>query len=184
LALFCRALRCSRDDGPDEGGDLNLLHDPGHAQRLALRVRTQLQRPSTGRLARPTTKNVWKPALGKAELPGVLRIHDLRHTSAALLISRGAHPEAIKRHLGHSSIVVTIDVYGHLFLSEAETLAQALDDLYAQHQTDKRRTKPGAVDPGKQAGYSDNPMAPGFPAVGPVGLEPTTNGLKVRCSAN
>ncbi len=71
------------------------------------------------------TKNVWQPALETAQLPAALRIHDLRHTAAALLISKGAHPEAIKRHLGHSSIVVTMDVYGHLFPSEAESLAQA-----------------------------------------------------------
>ena len=141
------------------------------------------------------TKNVWQPALETAQLPAALRIHDLRHTAAALLISKGAHPEAIKRHLGHSSIVVTMDVYGHLFPSEAESLAQALDDLYAQNQTDKRRTKPGSredVDTQKPRWRSSS--IPEIPrsawsfrrklGVGPVGLEPTTNGLKARCSAN
>lgn len=36
------------------------------------------------------TKNVWQPTLEAAELPATLRIHDLRHTAAALLISKGA----------------------------------------------------------------------------------------------
>jgi hypothetical protein len=42
------------------------------------------------------------------------------HTAAALLISQGGHPQAIKRQMGHSSIRVTMDTYGHLYPSEAE----------------------------------------------------------------
>jgi integrase len=72
---------------------------------------------------------VWRDALARAGLPPGLRIHDLRHTCVALLISQGAHPEAIKRHLGHSSISVTMDRYGHVFPSEADGLAAALDGI-------------------------------------------------------
>jgi len=88
------------------------------------------------------SKNVWKPALRQTDLPAELRIHDLRHTAAALLISQGAHPEAIKRYLGHSSITVTMDTYGHLFPSEFEAMARALDAVYSHRQTDHRRTNP------------------------------------------
>ena len=43
-----------------------------------------------------------------------IRFHDLRHTFASLLIQAG-HPLAyIKEQLGHSSIKMTVDVYGHL----------------------------------------------------------------------
>jgi hypothetical protein len=38
--------------------------------------------------------------------------------------------------LGQSSIMVTMDIYGHLFPSEQEALAQALDDAFTQSQTD------------------------------------------------
>jgi integrase len=41
-----------------------------------------------------------------ATVPEDLRIHDLRHTCAALLIAQGDHPKAIQAHLGHSSIQV------------------------------------------------------------------------------
>ncbi len=77
-----------------------------------------------------------------------------------------------------------LDVYGHLFPSEAETLAAALDDLFAQNQTDKRRTR--SVRPGlrEKARHPESQMALDVLPVGPVGLEPTTNGLKARCSAN
>ena len=55
----------------------------------------------------------WKPALETASLD--LRPHDLRHTCTALLIAEGAHPKAVQAQLGHSSIQVTIDRYGHRF---------------------------------------------------------------------
>ena len=69
---------------------------------------------------------VWLPALRATGLSGI-RVHDLRHTAAALLVAEGAHPLVVKSHLGHSSITVTMDVYGHLFASEAEELANRLD---------------------------------------------------------
>lgn len=62
---------------------------------------------------------VWLPALERAGLPA-MRIHDLRHTCAALLISQGHSPKSIQAHLGHSSIVVTLDTYGHLYPEERE----------------------------------------------------------------
>jgi len=62
----------------------------------------------------------------RADIPEGLRIHDLRHTCAALLIAEGAHPKAIQEHLGHSSITVTMDIYGHLFPSQMEELATRL----------------------------------------------------------
>jgi integrase len=51
------------------------------------------------------------------------RFHDLRHTSVALAIAEGAHPKAIQRRMGHSSINVTLDRYGHLFPELDEAIA-------------------------------------------------------------
>ncbi|MCA1692186.1 MAG: tyrosine-type recombinase/integrase [Actinobacteria bacterium] len=73
-------------------------------------------------------KRFIRPAITKADLPAGLRLHDLRHTCAALLISLGAHPKAIQERLGHSSITVTIDVYGHLFPSIDQALTHRLDE--------------------------------------------------------
>jgi integrase len=61
-----------------------------------------------------------------------LRFHDLRHTCASLSIAAGAHPTLIKVRLGHSSIQITIDRYGHLFPSVEAALADALDAVAAQ----------------------------------------------------
>lgn len=58
------------------------------------------------------------------------RFHDLRNTCVALLVQQGAHARAIMEHLGHSSITVTMDTYGHVFPSTLEELAASLDDTY------------------------------------------------------
>lgn len=73
----------------------------------------------------------FKPAVRRAGLPGV-RFHDLRHTCAAWLIDRGHHLQEVKEHLGHSSIRVTSDRYGHLFPDAREARAASLDDLFAR----------------------------------------------------
>jgi integrase len=69
---------------------------------------------------------VFKPALKEAGLDPSIRIHDLRHTAVALAIASGAHPAAIQRRLGHSSITVTLGTYGHLFPELDEQLADSL----------------------------------------------------------
>lgn len=51
--------------------------------------------------------------LGKADLRQV-RLHDLRHTYASLLIQQGESLAYVQKQLGHSSIQVTVDIYGHL----------------------------------------------------------------------
>ena len=65
--------------------------------------------------------NNFAPALRRAGLR--CRFHDLRHTSVALAIAEGAHPKAIQTRMGHSSIRVTLDRYGHLFPELDEGLA-------------------------------------------------------------
>jgi integrase len=74
-------------------------------------------------------RRVWWAALDRAGIPRSVRIHDLRHTCASLLIAQGAHPKAIQQHLGHSTISVTLDRYGHLFPDEQDRVADALDTV-------------------------------------------------------
>jgi integrase len=59
------------------------------------------------------------------------RIHDLRHTHAAWLIAEGEHPKTIQVRLGHSSIQVTIDRYGHLMDGLEHQTAARLDAIAA-----------------------------------------------------
>jgi integrase len=64
------------------------------------------------------------------EVAGIrqVRFHDLRHTYASLLIEQGATPKYIQEQMGHSSIQVTMDVYGHLFPSSNREWAGKLDE--------------------------------------------------------
>jgi integrase len=78
-------------------------------------------------------RQVWYQAVEDAGLPKGLRIHDLRHTCASLLIAAGANPKAVQVQLGHSSITVTMDRYTHLFPSDVDTLARRLEDIRARN---------------------------------------------------
>lgn len=83
-----------------------------------------------GHLGPGFNNNVFKPALRRAGVDPKTRIHDLRHTAVALSIKAGAHPKAIQERMGHASIAVTLDRYGHLFSGMDEQLAANLDALY------------------------------------------------------
>ena len=58
-----------------------------------------------------------------------IRIHDLRHSHASLLINQGEDYLVVKERLGHASITTTIDTYSHLYPSKQQKLADKLDDL-------------------------------------------------------
>jgi integrase len=74
--------------------------------------------------------NHFKPALVTAGLDRETRFHDLRHTAVALAISAGAHPLMIADMVGHKSVRMTLDRYGHLFPSLHEEVAAKMDVLY------------------------------------------------------
>jgi integrase len=53
-----------------------------------------------------------------------LRLHQARHTYASFMIAAGVNPKALSAFMGHSSITVTFDLYGHLMPgTEAEGAA-------------------------------------------------------------
>ncbi len=86
--------------------------------------------PSGRPLHRSNFRKVWTRAVRESgiDVPG-LTFHELRHTAAALAIAQGAHPLAIRDRLGHASITVTMDVYGGLFPSLDEAIADGLDEV-------------------------------------------------------
>src|SRR5438094_9477500 len=71
---------------------------------------------------------VWPKLLAKAELRHV-RIHDLRHTFASLLIQNGESLAYVKEQLGHHSIQITVDTYGHLVPGGNRQAVDKLDGL-------------------------------------------------------
>jgi len=59
------------------------------------------------------------------------RVHDLRHSYAALMVAAGAHPKYLQAQIGHSSIRVTLDLYGHLFPDTNRGVLDSLDAITA-----------------------------------------------------
>jgi len=70
----------------------------------------------------------FKRALAKATLPAI-RFHDLRHTAATLLLSKGVHPKVVSEMLGHGSITLTLDTYSHLLPTMHDHAAATMDAL-------------------------------------------------------
>src|SRR5262249_10834061 len=70
---------------------------------------------------------VWPKLLAKAGLRKI-RIHDLRHTYASLLIAQGENLAYVKDQMGHHSIRVTVDTYGHLAPGGNKAAVDRLDD--------------------------------------------------------
>jgi integrase len=70
----------------------------------------------------------FKPLLRRAGLPNI-RFHDLRHTSASLMLSQGVHPKVVQERLGHSQISVTLDVYSHVMPGMQRDAADRLGAL-------------------------------------------------------
>jgi len=125
-----------------------------------------------------------------------IRFHDLRHTTASLLMMAGANPAAVQRILRHSDPRITTEVYGHL---APEYLRREIDlltfrtptnDTEAEPEPNKEKDSLGAIvvqkpntAPLALSGKIENPLGnQQVTAVGAAGLEPTTPGFGGRYS--
>ena len=70
----------------------------------------------------------FKPLLKKANLPDI-RLYDLRHTMATLLLCEGVNPKIVSERLGHASIVLTLDTYSHVLPTMQEDATDKLEML-------------------------------------------------------
>ncbi len=76
--------------------------------------------------SRNVVRTSFKPLLKKAGLPDI-RFHDLRHTCATLLLSRGHHPKLVQDLLGHASVALTLDRYSHVLPGMGDQTAAAME---------------------------------------------------------
>lgn len=80
------------------------------------------------RLDRDKVEKAFGRILSRAGLPGHFTPHSLRHTFGSLLIADGASPAYVCQQMGHSSIKITVDIYGsHLPIGSPE-IVDRLDD--------------------------------------------------------
>ena len=149
-------------------------------RRCKSRGTPHVERHADAELRRcPTCKaKLWPKAL-----PRPMRFYDLRHTAATLMLRAGVDAHRVQRILRHASVTTTTGTYGHL----------SLDDL---------RDAVTRIGPKKLAPFADSLLteakraltarsAPRILRVKPtcsrvsrVGIEPTTLGLKGRCSTS
>jgi integrase len=73
-----------------------------------------------------TMRAAWARVLKKAGLSR-RRIHDIRHSYASALLSAGVSPVYVKEQLGHASISITVDIYGHLIPNGNRDAVNKLD---------------------------------------------------------
>ena len=70
----------------------------------------------------------FKSALVAAGLPDI-RVHDLRHSHASLLLASGVNPKIVQERLGHASITLTLQTYSHTIPSLGQQAADKLDEI-------------------------------------------------------
>lgn len=82
---------------------------------------------------RPMAAKTWSDTMiritKETDTP-TIRLHDLRHVYASLLIRSGCSPKLVQSLMGHSTIAVTYDTYGHLFPDEKTKAAEIVGDYF------------------------------------------------------
>lgn len=105
--------------------DLNLVCTDYEGKRL---TSNQLQR-------------AFKRILTESGLPNV-RLHDLRHSYATLMLKNNVQSKIVCEILGHSSIDVTLDIYSHVLTDMQKPAADTINSVISSSQLDKNSEKP------------------------------------------
>ncbi len=77
------------------------------------------------------TYRSFRPLLRGAGLPRI-RIHDLRHTAATLMLGKGVHPKVVQEMLCHSTITQTMDTYSHVLPDMQNEAVSAMESALAK----------------------------------------------------
>lgn len=83
--------------------------------------------PDGSPLKPDTITNTFLRIARKAGLLNV-RLHDLRHTHATLMLQQGVHPKIVQERLGHATIAITLDTYSHVLPGLQEAAALRFDE--------------------------------------------------------
>ena len=78
----------------------------------------------------PAVSKQFHSLLESANLPKI-RIHDLRHTAATLLLLQDVNPRTVMELLGHSDVTMTLNTYSHVLASLKEDAARRMDTALA-----------------------------------------------------
>lgn len=78
-------------------------------------------------------KRSFKKFLEQAGLSKEIRFHDLRHTAATLLLSRGVNPKVVSEMLGHADISITLRVYAHVTPNMQQAAVDVMESLFSAY---------------------------------------------------
>ena len=111
--------------------------------RLAVEALSELRQRSDGDLVfvnrrglaqdSSSVTDALKVALDRAGLPQI-RVHDLRHTTATVLLEAGAHPKLVQDLLGHSTVALTLNTYSHVTAGLSDQAARTMDRVIGDQQ--------------------------------------------------
>lgn len=77
----------------------------------------------------PNVTRHFKRILEKANIRTSIRLYDLRHTTATLLLQAGINPKIVSERLGHSTITLTLDVYSHVLPNMQKDATDQLEQM-------------------------------------------------------
>ncbi|MCT9090486.1 site-specific integrase [Streptomyces sp. ASQP_92] len=103
---------------------------------------------ATGRATDPRSLNRMLTILCRDAKVRRVRVHDLRHTCASLLLAQGVDARTIMETLGHSTITMTLDTYAHVMQTTLRAAADRMDDalgLAEEKEADGDDTEPDAA---------------------------------------
>lgn len=87
----------------------------------------------------------WKTARGKNALAGrggvkIIRVHDFRHSRAALLINQGKNIVAVSKRSGHSDVHITLKIYTHLIEKKITNLLTKSSQNLLKKGSEQKKT--------------------------------------------
>jgi integrase len=99
--------------------------------------------PEGGNLRNSDVRELsFKPTLKKAGLPGI-RLYDLRHTCATLLLLAEENPKVVSERLGHSTITLTMDTYSHVLPTMQQRAAEKMNLILGRKPQDDKKAAQG-----------------------------------------
>ncbi len=73
----------------------------------------------------------FKALLTATQLPDI-RLHDLRHSCATLLLTQGVNPRVVMETLGHSQVSLTLNTYSHVLPALQRDAAAKMDAVFVE----------------------------------------------------
>jgi hypothetical protein len=84
---------------------------------------------SVGRVGALWSRHLASEGVGALVLRAAIRLYDLRHTCATLLLCRNVHPKYVQELLGHASIAQTLDTYSHVLPGMNGGIGDTIDEI-------------------------------------------------------